>query len=240
MKRYQYIIIDDDDMDRLITSFHMRKNNSFEHKASFSDSLLGLDFLKNNEVDIVFLDIDMPGINGLELSKQIDKNNCCVVFITSHAEFALEGFNNEAFDYIVKPLKKERIEKCISRLKEFLDIKFKAGLFEKVCDNNSILVKTGNKSLMLKINEIAYLEALKDYTKIVNYDDKSNVVYGNLGTMLRQEAFSDFIRIHRSYAIHKKFISQIKATEIILINQTTLPLSKFYVDDLLEAVRHNG
>jgi len=237
MKKYQYIIIDDDDMDRLITSFHLRKNNLFEHKASFSDPMLGLDFLSKNDVDIVFLDIDMPGISGLELSKRINKDNTCVVFITSHPEFALQGFENDAFDYIVKPLKKERIEKCIQRLTEFLDIRFKAELFESTCNDNSIAVKIGNKSLMLKINEISYLEALKDYTKIITYGDKATIVYGNLGSIMRQSAFSDFVRVHRSFAVNKKYISEIKTSEIILINQTSLPLSKYYADDLYEVLR---
>jgi len=236
MKIYKYMIIDDDDMDRLATSFYLKNYSFLEHKASFSSSKDGLEYIKNNHVDILFLDIDIPEINGLEFLKMVSDEVLCAVFITSHPEYAIDGFDLNAFDYIVKPLSKERFDSCAVRLKEYLDLKLKADLFEHSFKNDSIMVKEGYNYVTIRPYEVMYLEALKDYTKIVLLDKKNTTVHGNLRTMLNNDNFKDFIRIHKSYAVQKKYIKGIKANEITLINEVILPIGQNYKKILLDTL----
>ncbi|HCO68717.1 MAG TPA: DNA-binding response regulator [Dysgonomonas sp.] len=235
MKKYSYVIIDDDDMDRLMVSFYLKIYPFLEQKATFSTSSDGIHYLQNHEVDIVFLDIEMPGINGIELQRRI-LNSACSIFITSHPEFALEGFELDAFDYILKPLDSDRFNKCIGRLKEYLDLKYKAELFEEGFKEETFLVKKGREHIGISPNEITYLEALKDYTKFVSYENKTTTIHGNLGNILRDERFRHFIRIHRSYAIQRKYIHTVKTNEILLTTGAVLPIGKYYRDFVSEAL----
>jgi len=233
MDRYKYIIIDDDDFDRLSANYYLKNYSFIEHKASFSTAADALHYLENNKIDILFLDIEMPKINGLELAKKIKENATCVVFITSHPEFALEGYNLDAFDFITKPLSKERFDLCMYRIKEYLALKFKADLFEHCFKNDTILVKSGHDYISIQPYQIVCLEALKDYTKIVLLNNKSTTIHGNLGSVLKEDNFKHFIRIHKSYAIQKSYINIIKTNEIILTNGKTLPIGQNYRKMLL-------
>lgn len=234
MRLYKYLIIDDDDMDRLAIGFYLKAYTFLEHKASFSSSRDALDYIENNEIDILFLDIDIPGINGIELLKLINEKLMCAIFITSHPEFAVDGFDLNAFDYIIKPLSRERFDKCIFRLKEYIEIKTKAELFEHSFDKDSIMVKEGYNYVGIRLLEVTHLEALKDYTKIFLLDRKNNTVHGNLSSILNNKHFKDFLRVHKSFAVQKKYIKSIKKNEITLINGCTVPIGQYYKKELLK------
>lgn len=228
MRKYKYVIIDDDDMDRLAIGFYLKNYTFLEHGASFSSSREGLDYILNNKTDIVFLDIDMPDISGIDIQKQIKDNVLCTVFVTSHPEFAVEGFNLEVLDYIVKPLTQERFDHSTSRIKEYLDTTVKAGLFDISFKDESVLIKEGYDYVSIRIFEIIYMEALKDYTKLVLLDKRTITVHNNLGKMLKDEYFKHFIRIHKSFAIQKNYIQKIRSNDIVLANNITLPIGLSY------------
>lgn len=233
MSVYKYLIVDDDDMDRLTTSYYLRKYPFLEHKASFSSSKDALNYLENNEVEVLFLDIDIPDMNGMDFFKIVKDNVKCIILITSHPEFAVDGFDLNAFDYIIKPLSKERFDECISRLKEYLELQYKVSLFEDSFGSDSIMVKEGYHYVKLRPYEVVYLEALKDYTKIVLLDKKTTTVHGNLRGMLNNDNFKDFVRIHKSYAVQRRYIKAIKANEMTMINDIVIPIGQNYKKDLL-------
>lgn len=230
---YKYLIIDDDDMDRLATGYYLKKYPFLEHKASFSTSKNALEYLKNNEVDILFLDIDMPDINGIDFLRMVKEKVQCTIFITSHPEFAVEGFELNALDYIVKPLEKERFDECVYRIKDYLEMQYKAELFGHSFDSDSIMIKEGYNYVTFRPYEVVCLEALKDYTKIVMLDKKTITVHGNLRSMLNSDNFKDFVRIHKSYAVQKKYIKEIKANEMKLVNNMVLPIGQIYKKEIL-------
>ncbi len=236
MKNYKYVIIDDDDMDRLSLSFYLKNYTFLEHCASFSSSLEGIEYIMNNKIDIAFIDIKMPHINGLDAQKRIRENVLCTIFITAYAEYAIEGFNLEAFDFLIKPFNQERLKSCLCRVQEYFEIKHKADLFDVSFKKDSIMVKEGYNHVSLLVYEIVYMEALKDYTKLISLNKKTTTIHCNLGGMLKKDHFKDFIRIHKSFAIQKNYIQTIKSNEIILVNNITLPIGLNYKKVLLNTL----
>lgn len=236
MKKYNYIIIDDDDIDRIAVNFYLKNYPFLEHRVSFSNANDAFSYLENNSIDLIFLDIDMPGMNGLEFQGKMKSDLSTTIFITSHPEFAVEGFELEAFDYIVKPIKEERIDKCIKRLEEYLKIKLKAKLFENSFKEGAVMVKQGRDITGIKLNEIVYIEALKDYSRLITFDGKTVTIHGNLAATLRNENFSGFIRVHRSFAVQKNYINLIRTSEIVLNNEAVIPLGLHYRENLINAL----
>jgi two-component system, LytTR family, response regulator len=230
MDKWKCIIVDDEDVDRLMVLSFAKRFTSLEICGTFKSSQEALAFLENETVDILFLDIDMQSLNGLELRKKVSKIPICI-YISGYPEYAIESFELETLDFIVKPLKFDRFEKTMKRVSQFMEVKQKASLFETSFSPNTINIKDGNKLVKLKHSDILYLEALKDYTIIFTLT-KKYCVWSNIGSILKQEFFLSFIRIHRSYAIQKQFINNKNATTIFLENGIEIPIGRSYKNNL--------
>jgi two-component system, LytTR family, response regulator len=230
MDKWKCIIVDDEDVDRLMVLSFAKRYTNLEVCGTFRSANEALAFLENQTVDILFLDIDMPGTNGLELRKKVSEIPVCI-YITGHSEHAAESFELETLDFIVKPLKFDRFEKAMQRVEQFMEMKQKASLFEMSFAADVVVIKEGSEQTRIKVSDILYLEALKDYTLLVT-SKKKHCVWANIGTTLKQEMFQSFIRIHRSFAIQKQFIEHKTAVKIFLNNGTEIPVGRSYKDNL--------
>ncbi|WP_082603439.1 LytR/AlgR family response regulator transcription factor [Flavobacterium sp. Root901] len=230
MKKYSCIIIDDDEIDRLTVLSFAKKFPILDILGVFDSAEDALPFIEEKKVDILFLDIDMPDLNGIEFRKQALEIPVCV-FITAHPEHAVESFQIETLDFIVKPLKLDRFTQTVNRIEEFMEIKLKASLFEASIGGDTIYIKEGHDQTKVKLHEILYLEALKDYTLIIT-DKKRHCVLSSIGNLLKEDHFQSFIRIHRSFAVQKQFIQKMNSTEIILNNNVTIPVGRSYKENL--------
>ena len=229
-KTYTCIIADDDELDRLTLISYIRRYPFIQIAGAFESSVEVLTFLDKNALpDILFLDIDMPGMSGLDLRRQLEQVPACI-FVSSHPEFALESFEAAAFDYIVKPLNAGRFARTMDRLEHFLGIHHKAELLDYTLGEDTLFIKDGHQHIKLQLHEIIYLEALKDYTGIITPKKKYSVLTP-LGNLLKEKAFRSFIRIHRSYAIQKHFIKEISPKEV-MINGILLPIGRSYKETL--------
>ncbi len=226
---YKCIIADDNDLDRLTILSFARRYPFIQVEGVFESAEQVLAFTKHSTPDVLLLDIDMPGINGLDLRKQLEHIPACI-FITSYPEFALESFETAALDFLVKPLKSDRFEKAMGRLQHFMEIHYKAELLDYTLGEDTLFIKDGHNRIKLQLYEIIYLEALKDYTSIVTRQ-KKYCVLAPLGNLLKEKAFQTFIRIHRSYAVQKHFISKIMPKEI-MVNNMLLPIGRSYKEVL--------
>lgn len=229
-KKYTCIIVDDDEIDRLTVLSFAKKFPVLDILAVFESAEDALPFIEKQKVDILFLDIDMPGLNGIEFRKKALEIPVCI-FITAHPEHAVESFQIETLDFIVKPLKLDRFTQTVSRIEEFMEIKLKASLFEASIGGDTIYIKEGHEQTKVKLHEILYLEALKDYTLVIT-DKKRHCVLSSIGNLLKEDHFQSFIRIHRSYAVQKQFIQKINSTEIILNNNVAIPVGRSYKENL--------
>jgi two-component system LytT family response regulator len=228
--KWKCVIADDTEVDNLTVVSYAKRFAFFEIVGAFTSSHQALACIEKNPIDIIFLDIDMPGLSGLELRKRVSEIPACI-FITSHTEYAIEGFELDALDYIVKPLTFDRFTKTVKRIEEFMDIRQKASLFDASIGGDAIFIKEGHAETKVKMTDILYLEALKNYTLIVTPEKKHRVLL-NIGTLLKDENFQSFIRVHRGFAVQKHLIKKIRANEIELEYTITIPLGRNYKENL--------
>jgi DNA-binding LytR/AlgR family response regulator len=228
--------VDDNKLDGLTVLSYIRKRPFIQVDGVFESAQAALQFARKTPPDILLLDIDMPGLNGFDLRKELIDIPACI-FITSHPEFALEGFESAALDYLVKPVRPDRFEKAMERLDRFLEVHHKAALLDYTLGEDTLFIKDGHEHIKLQLHEIIYLEALKDYTGIIT-QQKKYCVLTPLGTLLKEKPFQTFIRIHRSYAVQKHFIEKITPREV-MINKVQLPVGRSYkesIDRLLKSL----
>jgi two-component system, LytTR family, response regulator len=228
-KVFDCIIADDDEIDRLTTLSFCRHYPFLKVTGSFESSQKALEFAQQNQPDVMLLDIDMPGMSGIELRKQLEHIPACI-FITSHPEFAVESFELSVLDFLVKPLKADRFAVAMERLQNYLSMRQKASLLDHTLGGDTLFIKDGHEHFKIQLHEIIYLEALKDYTGVVTAK-KKYCVLSSLGNLLNEKPFSSFVRIHRSYAVQKHFVNKITAKEVF-INGLTLPIGRSYKDAL--------
>ncbi len=226
MKKYSCIIVDDDEIDRLTILSFAKKFPVLDIVGVFSSAEEAFNSGNVQDIDILFLDIDMPNINGIDFRKKVPLVPVCI-FITAHPEHAVESFEIETLDFIIKPLKLDRFTQAIKRIEEFMEIKTKALLYESSIGGNSIYIKEGHEQTKIKLHEILYLEALKDYTLLVT-NHKRHCVLSSIGNLLKESHFQSFIRVHRSFAVQKNMIQKIGVNEIILNNDTSIPVGRSY------------
>jgi two-component system, LytTR family, response regulator len=229
------ILIDDEPLSREIIKSYLKKFPSVEVVEECNDGFEGVKAIQQHQPELIFLDIQMPKINGFEMLELVQPMPA-VIFITAFDEFALKAFEANAIDYLLKPVAEDRFEKAIHK---FLDKSIPtetqtADLLEKMgqspAQNNRIVVKTGSKVKIIPVHEIQYLEADDDFVKIITSE----------GTFLKNKTMSfyeqtldplQFVRVHRSYIVHISQITKIepyqKETHMaILRGGQQIPISK--------------
>lgn len=234
MKTLKCLILDDDELDRLAVRSAVKRYPEFGVAGIFESADKALEFLNKNPVDVLFLDIDMPGLNGMEFRKIASQIPVCI-FISAHAEHAIETFTLETLDFILKPLKADRFAQTVQRIHDYMELREKANLFESSLGADVVYIKEGHEQIKVKLHDILYLEALKDYTKIVT-SAKKHCVLLNLGNLLKEASFSSFIRVHRSFAVQRQYIERVLPNEVILNNEISIPLGRSYKDKLSNAL----
>ena len=223
------MVVDDDEIDRLTTLSFLSDYPFMEVIGAFDSPVAALAAAQQQIPDALFLDIDMPEMSGLQLRQQLLHIPACV-FITSYPDYAVESFEMAALDFLVKPFTAARFLKMMERLQQFTDIRHKANLLSHNLGADTIFIKDGYNQVKLQLHEIIYLEALKDYTGIVTAQRKYSVL-SPLGNLIKEKAFSSFIRIHRSYAVQKNYIQKISSGEL-QVKDITLPVGRTYKEAL--------
>lgn len=229
----KYLIIDDEDLDRQIVEDELSRFTNFTKIAACCNALEAIELIRKFNVDVVFSDIEMPHVSGLQLLKNLPEPHPLFVFITSHPEFALQGFEEHAFDYLIKPIHPHRLDSCVKRINDFFHLRYKACSFDQANEMHQIIIKQGYDKYKIDINDILYLEAMKDYTRIVTIE-KAYLVLEPLGNMQQKISSQKFVRVHRSYVVNTKAIEAYKDNKVTLSNSDTIPVGKLYRNSLCE------
>lgn len=226
MQPLKYVIVDDDEIDRLAVEIQASRYPFLQRLAVCSQPLEALELIGRHQPDIVFADIEMPGMSGLDLVSLLGGKVPAPVFITSHPEYAIEGYERQAFDYLLKPLTPERFGQCARRLRDFFQLRAKAFAFDRQEETDILLIKQGYERYKLYLPDILYLEAMKDYTRIVTRQNPY-LVLNTLSGMMEQLPAERFIRIHRSFIANRDRIDALRGNKVILQHHE-LPVGKIY------------
>ncbi len=223
-------MVDDDYVDILTAVSFLEDYTFLEITGRYDSAEKAFAAAEKMPPDVLFLDIDMPEMNGLQLREKLMHVPACI-FITSYPDYAVESFEMAALDFLVKPFTHDRFAKTIVRLKEYLTIRHKAELLNHTLGADTLFIKDGINHIKLQLHEIIYLEALNNYTSIVTTNRKFAVL-STLGNLVKENGFGNFIRIHRSYAVQKHFIKKVSADEVLVNNNIALPIGRSYKEAL--------
>jgi DNA-binding LytR/AlgR family response regulator len=183
------------------------------------------EYITTLQPQVLFLDIDMPLFNGLELFKSLNYEPICV-FVTAHSEYAWQSYEAMAFDFILKPVKIERFASIVQRIEEYFAFKSKVVKADSYGENDYLVIKEGYDKHKIMMNDILYVEALKDYTKVVT-TTKKVMTLQNLKHFMEHLPAEKFIRVHRSYAVAAGRITKLDQ-HYVHINDYTIPVGKTY------------
>ena len=226
LKTIRYIAIDDNVVDLLLLKECAAAFPFLQYQGSYTNTTEGLAAAEEINPDLIFLDIEMPGHSGLDILRKLKAKVPVAVFITSHPEFALEGFELSALDYILKPLTAERFALTAKRIEEYWSMKQKAISYEVLFEKESLTIKEGHNHVKLPQEDIIYLEAMQDYTKVVT-ENKNYMTLTTLTGFLEKLSGNKFLRVHRSYAVAVNKIKELHTDKIICGNQV-IPIGKTY------------
>lgn len=221
-----YISIEDNLIDRAVLNEYAREFPFLIEKGAYSSADDGFAAILAQKPDLVFFDIEMPGMSGIEMLRRIKQRVPLAIFITSHPEYAVDGFELCVFDFIVKPLTKARFESTALRLQDYWQMREKAAAYDVLFEREILIIKEGYDQVRLPIHEVVYLEAMQDYTKVVT-EQKSYLTLVALSSFLNKLPTSKFVRVHRSYAVAREKINRVSSTHITC-NNTPIPIGKTY------------
>lgn len=227
------LIVDDEPLALDLLEAYVKRTPFLNLKGKCSNALEVLQVLKEQEVDLLFLDIQMPELSGLELSRLID-NRIKIIFTTAFEQYALEGFKVDALDYLLKPISYPEFLKATNKALQWFEMSCNTSS-KIVEEGDDIFVKSDYKLVKLQLHKIQYIEGLKDYVKIY-VDDRPQPVVALLSMKMFEEMLpSSFIRVHRSFIVNLNKITVIERNRIVF-GKTYIPVSDSYKDKFLEFI----
>lgn len=203
-------------------------------KQKCYDAFETIAYLKQEQVDLIFMDINMPQMSGLELAAQLPKNQC-IIFTTAYSSYALEGYEYNAIDYLLKPITFKRFIQAIEKVRNYVlvDRQIVIDTSKERHSDHYIFVKSGKQYIKLDYQCILYFEAQKEYVTVVS-TDRTILVYKRM-KQLEAELPDFFIRIHNSFIVNIKHLDRIVDNQAV-IGQTKIPISNSYRDQFLSLI----
>jgi|SRR5690606_19784918 len=230
------IAVDDEPLALEIITDFARKVPFLSLVQTFENAAEAMKFLQDERVDLVFLDIKMPDINGIQFLKSL-KYPPLVIFTTAYGEYALDGYDLDVVDYLLKPVPFERFLRAASKAQEYLAVsQQKNG--DNCYVNDYIFIKTEYKIIKINLEDILFIEALKDYTKI--YTPYQPVLtLRSLKSFETRLPSDKFIRVHRSYLVSLNKINSVEKNTVMIANQS-IPISDGYRERFYDVITRNS
>ncbi|RAJ89886.1 LytTR family two component transcriptional regulator [Larkinella arboricola] len=220
------IAIDDEPLALNVLSRYISEILFLELVQTFDDAIEGAAYLQNNPVDLLFIDINMPDLSGIDLVSRL-QTRPMVIFTTAHKKFAHEGFELEALDYLLKPISRERFEKAVNKAHE----RFQFLKSQQPAVSDSIVVRSEYKMVKIDLGDIEFIESMEDYIKIHLLSSKHPILtLMSLKGILEMLPDGRFSRIHRSFIVPDAFVKSIQNKKVSLVSGRQLPVSDSYLD----------
>lgn len=228
------IIVDDEPLAIEGMILNIKQIDSLELVGSFSNALDAHKFLKDNDIDLLFLDINMPNLTGLELAKII-LNPPMIIFTTAYSEYAVESYEVAAVDYLTKPIRFQRFFQAVSKAEEQYKLRKKT---ETITTNQSlseyILIKADRRTHRVAVNDIQYIEGLKDYVLVHTLNEKLAVAM-NIKTIYTQLPESHFVRINKSFIVNLNHVNSFD-NDFLKIDSKELPIGLVFRENFYKKI----
>ncbi len=227
----QVLIVDDEPIARDILTEYVVKVPDIELAGTCANAVEVFAFLNKHEVDILLLDINMPEITGIELLQTL-RNPPMVIFTTAYSEYAVESYELDAIDYLLKPIAFDRFVQAINKV---LSKKTDTVSSQKTQTEDSFFVKSDGKLVKVLLNELYYVEALKDYVKLW-LKDSSLIVHSTMKNMEEQlKRYDSFLRVHKSFLINLSHVTEVEGNMLKLGAYTTL-VGNTYKEEVMKVL----
>ena len=227
------VIIDDEPLPVELLSAYASRIPDLTVLAKFNDPVMAVEFIRNHVVDLIFLDIQMPHLNGIDLLKSLPVKPM-VIFTTAFPEFAVDGFELNAVDYLLKPFDFERFRKAVEKATEFNAYNQQP---KGMAKEAFIFVKSEYKAVKINLSDILYIEGMDSYVKIYA-GGKPVLSLMSMKAMLEMLPTEDFLRVHRSFIIPISKVNSIR-NKVIKVGDKEIPIGGTY-EDAVESILKKG
>lgn len=218
-------VVDDEPLAQELVASYIEKTPFMELVGKFSSAQDSVKTILEEDIDVVFLDIHMPQLNGMEFARIVPPT-CRIIFTTAYDRYAIEGFKVNALDYLMKPISYEEFVGAANKALQWVELRRRADEL----DNNKryIIVKSEYKQVQIPIDKIQFIEGLKDYVKIYVEGEKNAILtLTSMKTIERYLPAAEFLRVHRSFIVNTSKISIIERNRIVFGNHY-IPVSESY------------
>ena len=224
------IIVDDEPLARAEMRSLIDETAKAEILGEFSNAPSALDFLKTNEVDLIFLDIEMPMVTGLEFAEMLPKKSL-IIFTTAYSQYALKSYELEAVDYLLKPIDAKRLEKAIEKAILYTELLSKDTVKNTVESNTAdfLFIKADRRFYKISFSDIKFVEGLKDYV-VIHTRQQKLITAMNLKTIHQKISRETFLRVSKSYVVNLDFIDSFD-NHTIYIDEFEIPIGEVYRSD---------
>jgi two-component system, LytTR family, response regulator len=230
-KTIQCLIVDDEKIARDILETHISKIRNITISGSCKDALEAFQIINTQQIDLIFLDINMPEISGLSFAKTI-KRNCKIIFTTAYREYAIDGFDLQAVDYLLKPISFERFLQAVNKyLEETTNPVDPIQKKIEIESSDYFFVRSDRKMVKICFGDIFYVESLSDYVKI-HMTDKIVVTRETITNIEAKLPQNDFLRVHRSFIVSIAHIVSF-SNEDMFIQNKEIPISRSYKNQVM-------
>jgi len=222
------ITIDDEPLALKQMANYIDKTPYLELKGEFENAFEAVSFIQNNEVDLMFVDINMPDLNGMDFVKSLS-NPPKVIFTTAYSEYAMDGFKVNAVDYLLKPIGYADFLKAATKAKE-LYFNDKETITSLEHGEDYLFIKSEYKLIRINYADIRYIEGMREYVRIYLDNDKPVMALMSIKKLVEHLPLTDFMRVHRSYIVNLSKITTIERNRIVF-GKTYIPISDQYKSD---------
>lgn len=231
--KYTCLIVDDEQLARNLLEGYVAKMPMLELKGKCKNPMEAMAIMQSEKIDLLFLDIQMPELTGVEFIK-VMQHKPAVIFTTAYSEYALEGYQLDVIDYLLKPFALERFVKAVNKAIEYIDLKRNSSQKEPAQKTESLLLHADHKIYRVDPDDILYIEGLKEY---VSYYTKERriIVLQSLKSIEERLPRDKFIRVHRSYIVPVNKIKSLDGNQV-QIGDKLIPIGRSYKDDVMNRV----
>jgi DNA-binding LytR/AlgR family response regulator len=231
------IAIDDEELALELLEDNISKIPYLQLAAKFNDPLKAIQFLQEENIDLVFLDIQMPGLTGLQFIKSFPQK-CMYIFTTAYEKYALEGYHLNVVDYLLKPVSLDRFVQACTKALELSQLKNKSSVMSAGTQPSYFFINADYSLIKINFADVIWVEGLKDYIKIhLKSTNKVIVSKMSMKSIEEQLPSSVFLRIHKSYIISKEYVTSLKKSSIFIEN-IELPVGDTYKEAVAEYVNN--